>query len=145
MVVRRWGLVPSLLAALALASGAPAAAAPLDTLVARELSRTGGVYGGYVLDTTTGRTLASVNGDTPQIPASVNKLFTASTALLSFGADATLATTVLGTGTLADDGTWQGSLYLHGGGDPTLGSAAFTRRAYGTGATMAALAANVRA
>ena len=42
--------------------------------------------GGYALDTTTGRTLAAVRADTPRIPASVNKLYTTSTALLRFGA-----------------------------------------------------------
>ena len=129
---------------LAVCAG-PAAAAPLDALVAKGLARAGGISGGYVLDTTTGRTLASVRADVPRIPASVNKLFTTSTALLRFGADATLQTRVLGVGALDDAGTWQGDLYLRGGGDPTLGSASFDRLAYGLGTTVSTLAARVRA
>jgi len=135
-----------LLLALALAAGAgPARAASLDTLVANGLARAGGVSGGYVLDTTTGRTLASVRADVPRIPASVNKLYTTSTALLRFDPDGTLTTRVLGVGTLDDAGTWHGDLYLRGGGDPTFGSAGFDRLAYGMGTTVTALAARVRA
>jgi D-alanyl-D-alanine carboxypeptidase/D-alanyl-D-alanine-endopeptidase (penicillin-binding protein 4) len=122
-----------------------ASAAPLDALLAKGLARAGGVSGGYVLDTTTGRTLASVRADAPRIPASVNKLYTTSTALLRFGPDATLQTQVLGVGTLDDAGTWQGDLYLRGGGDPTFGSDSFDRLAYGLGTTVSALAARVRA
>jgi D-alanyl-D-alanine carboxypeptidase/D-alanyl-D-alanine-endopeptidase (penicillin-binding protein 4) len=140
--VRRFGV----LAALVLAVGAaPAPAAPLDALVAGGLARAGGLSGGYVLDTTTGAVLASVRADTPRIPASVEKLYTTSTALLRFGPDATLQTSVLGDGELDDAGTWNGDLYLRGGGDPTFGSFAFTRRAYGLGATVGDLAARVRA
>lgn len=136
-----------LLAALALATGAGrAAAAPYDRLVASGLARAGGVSGGYVLDTTTGRVLAAVRADVTRSPASVEKLYTTSTALLRFGPSATLQTRVLGAGTLdAGTGAWDGDLYLHGGGDPTFGSSAFDRSAYGTGATVAALAASVRA
>jgi serine-type D-Ala-D-Ala carboxypeptidase/endopeptidase (penicillin-binding protein 4) len=134
-----------LLLALVLAVGAgSAAAAPLDGLVANGLARAGGVSGGYVLDTTTGRTLASVRADAPRIPASVEKLYTTSTALLRFGPEATLQTRVTGVGTLDDAGTWHGDLYLRGGGDPTFGSADFDRLAYGLGATVSTLAARVR-
>ena len=138
--------VIALLALSALvAGGGAAAAAPLDGLIARGLARAGGISGGYVLDTTSGRTLASVRADVPRIPASVNKLFTTSTALLRFGPDATLRTRVLGAGALDDAGTWQGDLYLRGGGDPTFGSASFDRLAYGLGSTVSSLAARVRA
>jgi len=121
-----------------------ATASPLDALVARGLARAGGVSGGYVLDTTTGRALASVRADVRRIPASVNKLYTTSTALLRFGPDATLQTRVLGVGALDDAGTWQGDLYLHGGGDPTFGSDSFDRLAYGLGTTVSTLAVRVR-
>ena len=140
--VRR--LVP-LCVALACATAAqPVAAAPLDAAVSRGLARAGGLSGGFVLDTTTGRTLASVRADVPRIPASVNKLYTTSTALLRFGPDATLRTSVMGVGTLDDAGTWHGDLYLRGGGDPTFGSASFDRLAYGLGTTVSTLAARVR-
>jgi D-alanyl-D-alanine carboxypeptidase/D-alanyl-D-alanine-endopeptidase (penicillin-binding protein 4) len=140
--VRR-SVVPLLALVLAICAG-PATAAPLDALVARGLARAGGISGGYVLDTTTGRTLASVRADVPRIPASVNKLYTSSTALLRFGPDATLRTRVLGAGTLDDAGTWHGDLYLRGGGDPTFGSASFNRLAYGLGASVSTLAVRVR-
>ena len=139
--VRR--LLPIAVCAL-LAGAGSAAAAPLDSLVARGLGRAGGASSGFVLDTTTGRTLAAVRADTPRIPASVNKLFTTSTALLRFGADATLETSVLGDGELDDAGTWHGDLYLRGAGDPTFGSATFNRRAYGLGTAVSTLAAEVR-
>lgn len=134
-----------LLALVLLAGAGPAAAAPLDALVAGGLARAGGVTGGYVLDTTTGRTLASVRADVPRIPASVNKLYTTSTALLRFGPDATLQTRVLGVGALDDAGTWHGDLFLRGGGDPTFGSESFGRLAYGLGTSVSTLAARVRA
>jgi len=143
--VRRCTLLLLALAALALVGAGSAVAAPLDALVARGLARAGGVSGGYVLDTTTGRTLAAVRADVPRIPASVNKLYTTSTALLRFGPDATLQTDVLGVGTLDDAGTWHGDLYLRGGGDPTFGSDSFDRLAYGLGTTISTLAARVRA
>ena len=138
-------LLIALFALLILASAGSATAAPLDGIVSGELSRAGGVSGGYVLDTTTGRTLAAVRADTPRIPASVEKLYTTSTALLRFGPNATLQTDVVGVGTLDDAGTWHGDLYLRGGGDPTFGSASFDRLAYGLGTTVSTLAARVRA
>jgi D-alanyl-D-alanine carboxypeptidase/D-alanyl-D-alanine-endopeptidase (penicillin-binding protein 4) len=141
--VRRFVLTLVALAATGAASAPGATAAPLDGLVASGLARAGGVSGGYVLDTTTGRVLASVRADTPRIPASVEKLYTSATALLRFGARGTLETTVLGVGRLDDAGVWRGDLYLRGGGDPTFGSASFTRRAYGVGATVSTLAARV--
>jgi D-alanyl-D-alanine carboxypeptidase/D-alanyl-D-alanine-endopeptidase (penicillin-binding protein 4) len=120
----------ALLAALLLALLAvPAAAAPLDRAFASQLARAGAA-GAYVLDTSTGRTLAAVRADVPRNPASVEKLYTTSTALLRFGPAATLQTTVLGTGALdAASGTWQGDLYLRGGGDPTFGTAGLAQLA----------------
>jgi D-alanyl-D-alanine carboxypeptidase/D-alanyl-D-alanine-endopeptidase (penicillin-binding protein 4) len=144
--VRRLVICAALLACAAgVPAVSPASAAPLDGLVAGQLARAGGISGGYVLDTTTGRTLAAVRADTPRIPASVEKLYTTSTALLRFGPTTTLETAVLGVGQLDDAGVWHGDLYLRGGGDPTFGSEAFTRRAYGFGATVTDLATQVRA
>jgi D-alanyl-D-alanine carboxypeptidase/D-alanyl-D-alanine-endopeptidase (penicillin-binding protein 4) len=143
--MRRFVLLLIALIVLASAGPATATAAPLDGLVSSGLARAGGVSSGYVLDTTTGSTLAAVRADTPRIPASVEKLYTTSTALLRFGPNATLQTRVLGVGTLDDAGTWHGDLYLHGGGDPTFGSASFDRLAYGLGTTVSTLAARVRA
>jgi len=140
---------PRRLAAIALATAllapaAPAPAAPLDGYVARQLASAGGGWGGFAIDTTTGRTITAVNADVARVPASVTKLFTTSTALLRFGPDGTLRTTVLGTGRLRADGTWQGDLYLRGGGDPTFGTEPFARRAYGSGTSVGALVRALR-
>jgi D-alanyl-D-alanine carboxypeptidase/D-alanyl-D-alanine-endopeptidase (penicillin-binding protein 4) len=77
------------------------------------------------------------------MPASVEKLYTTSTALMRLGPAATLTTSVWGTGSVSATGAWTGDLYLKGGGDPTFGSAAFDRRAYGGGATVQRLVANL--
>jgi serine-type D-Ala-D-Ala carboxypeptidase/endopeptidase (penicillin-binding protein 4) len=145
--VRRPVLLPLLalgLAFLLAVAAGPATAAPLDRLVSGQLARAGGVSGGYVLDTTTGRTLAAVRADAARSPASVEKLYTTATALLRYGPDATLPTSVLGVGTLDDAGTWHGDLYLRGGGDPTFGTAEFDRLAYGLGTSVSTLAARIR-
>ena len=68
-----------------------------------------------------------------RLPASVEKLYTTSTALLRFGPTATLSTTVWGQGSLSPTGIWTGTLYLKGGGDPTFGSANFAQRLRGRG------------
>jgi len=139
--VRRLALLLSAAALTApAATAATASAASLDRAVARELGRAGGANGGYVLDTTTGRVLASVRADARRVPASVEKLYTTSTALLRFGADGTLDTTVLGDGSLDDDGTWRGDLWLRGSGDPTFGSQRFIDRSYGVGTSVEQLA-----
>ncbi|MBV9817387.1 MAG: D-alanyl-D-alanine carboxypeptidase [Solirubrobacterales bacterium] len=105
--------------------------------------RQAGVYSGAeVVDLDTGQTLFSHNADTPRLPASIEKLFTTTTALTRFGAGAHLSTTVLGAGQVRGS-TYHGSLYLRGGGDPTFGSPGFDDAAYGTGATMPHLVANL--
>ncbi|MGH2892238.1 MAG: D-alanyl-D-alanine carboxypeptidase/D-alanyl-D-alanine-endopeptidase, partial [Solirubrobacteraceae bacterium] len=73
-------------------------------------------------------------------PASVEKLYTTTTILQRFGHDATLTTSLLGSGTQVG-GTFTGTLYLRGGGDQTFGSASFDGANYGTGATIQQLVA----
>ena len=76
----------------------------------------------------------------------MEKLYTATTALELMGPEATLTTSVLGTGHLGANGRWEGSLYLKGGGDPTFGSASYVAARYGgQGATVTKLAALVKA
>jgi D-alanyl-D-alanine carboxypeptidase/D-alanyl-D-alanine-endopeptidase (penicillin-binding protein 4) len=75
-----------------------------------------------------------------RILASNTKLFTTSAALARYGTEGTLGTEVRGRGRLDEDGIWRGDLFLRGGGDPTFGSRRFTRRSYGRGATVEALA-----
>jgi D-alanyl-D-alanine carboxypeptidase/D-alanyl-D-alanine-endopeptidase (penicillin-binding protein 4) len=100
------------------------------------LSAAGGASGAQVVDLDTGRTLFAASARVGRLPASVEKLYTTSTALLRFGPAATLSTQVLGVGSLDRSGGWHGTLYLKGGGDPTFGAGFFDRMAYGTGATI---------
>ncbi|HET9125148.1 MAG TPA: D-alanyl-D-alanine carboxypeptidase [Solirubrobacteraceae bacterium] len=104
----------------------------------------GAQSGAEVLDLSTGATLYAHRAKVARIPASVEKLYTTATALQVFGPTARLSTSVLGTGG-PHAGTWNGALYLRGGGDPTFGSAAFDRRAYGAGATVQGLVRGLRA
>jgi D-alanyl-D-alanine carboxypeptidase/D-alanyl-D-alanine-endopeptidase (penicillin-binding protein 4) len=132
----------------ALASPRPAASGSAPTrlgkALARQYSQLGRYSSAYALDLTTGQTLFARNPDTRRLPASVEKLYTTSTALLKFGAGARLTTALLGTGSLSANGTWKGTLYLRGGGDPSFGSAAFDHSAYGSGATIERLVANLQ-
>jgi D-alanyl-D-alanine carboxypeptidase/D-alanyl-D-alanine-endopeptidase (penicillin-binding protein 4) len=127
----------------------PTATSPAQHMLVRSLAagmRQAGAYSGAdVVDLTTGATLYSDNANTRRLPASVQKLYTTTTALSLYGPNAQLATSVLGVGT-TDAGTFAGTLYLRGGGDPTFGSAAFDGPAYGVGvgATVQQLAANLR-
>jgi D-alanyl-D-alanine carboxypeptidase/D-alanyl-D-alanine-endopeptidase (penicillin-binding protein 4) len=104
----------------------------------------GNYSGAYVVDLASGKVLYSKNARVGRLPASVEKLYTTSTALSEFGPKATLSTSVLGLGRI-HDGTYSGTLYLRGGGDPTFGSAAFDHASYGTGANVQQLVANLLA
>jgi serine-type D-Ala-D-Ala carboxypeptidase/endopeptidase (penicillin-binding protein 4) len=121
----------ALLVALACACAALAVAAPssqaldasaLRAKLSREMLRGRFPFAGaYVRDLHTGATLYARKEDVARPPASVNKLYTTSTALLRFGPQATLRTQVVASGTLDPDGVWRGDLFLKGAGDPTLG------------------------
>jgi serine-type D-Ala-D-Ala carboxypeptidase/endopeptidase (penicillin-binding protein 4) len=140
----------TLLASVAFGASPPeasAAGSPQQSLVSvldHGMRAAGSFSGAYVQDVTTGQTLYANNATTSRLPASVEKLFTTSTALLDFGANATLSTSVLGLGHQAG-GTFTGTLYLRGGGDPTFGSASFTRANYGAGASVQRLVSNLKA
>jgi D-alanyl-D-alanine carboxypeptidase/D-alanyl-D-alanine-endopeptidase (penicillin-binding protein 4) len=127
--------------------GAPSPAPPSKALSSLKRSlnagmrQAGNYTGADVVDLTTGTELFSHNANTPRLPASVEKLYTTTTALTLFGANANLSTGVLGAGQQRGS-TFDGTLYLRGGGDPTFGSAGFDSRAYGTGATMQHLVSN---
>lgn len=134
--------------ALLAASTAPAAQAQssLQAPLAREMGIAGSGSGAYVYDLTKATTLFSERAEVPHPPASVEKLYTAASALELMGPEATLTTSVLGTGHLGANGRWEGSLYLKGGGDPTFGSASYVAARYGgQGATVTKLAALVKA
>ena len=117
-----------------------ATAAALQGHMAHELTLAGAQSGAYVYDMNTAQVLFSERAQQRRAPASVEKLYTATTALERMGPTARLETTVLGTGRLAPGGVWEGNLYLRGGGDPTFGSESFIRSHYGgVGTTLSAL------
>ena len=133
-----WMLSATLLATLALGSAAlaPSATAAgglaeLQADLGHQMRIAGTRSSAYVYDLTAKQALFSERATALRPPASVQKLYTATTALTRFGADARLSTTVLGTGQLGPGGVWEGNLYLRGGGDPTFGSTAFIRSHYG--------------
>jgi len=99
----------------------------LRAILAGTLRRAGAGAGAEVLDLTTGRELFALRPDVRRPPASVEKLYTTVAVLGKLGPTARLRTRVLGTGHLAAGGTWEGDLYLVGGGDPTFGDGAFNR------------------
>ncbi len=107
----------------------------LDGSLNLGMRQAGRFSGAYVVDLTANRVLYAKNANTGRLPASVEKLYTTTTVLQRFGANATLSTALLGSGTQAG-GTFTGTLYLRGGGDPTFGSSAFDSANYGTGATI---------
>ena len=93
----------------------------------------------------TAQILYSQRATQRRAPASVEKLYTAATALERLGPTAQLETTVYGTGRLAPGGVWEGNLYLRGGGDPTFGTESFIRSHYGgVGTALSTLATQLR-
>ncbi len=110
---------------LLLPTGAQAAdLAATQRVLAREMARSGAYSGAYVVDVRTGQALYSYRADIGRAPASVEKLYTSATALLKYGAEGRLTTSVLAT-TLPDEtGTIAGDVVLRGGGDPTFNTTA---------------------
>ena len=134
---------PALLvaAALAAALALPAsAAASLRDSLAQRMAVAGPYSGAYVYNATQGKAVFRWRHTRSRVLASNTKLFTTSTALARYGVAGTLGTEVRGDGQIDPTGTWNGDLYLIGGGDPTFGSRRFTHRAYGGGATIEQLA-----
>jgi D-alanyl-D-alanine carboxypeptidase/D-alanyl-D-alanine-endopeptidase (penicillin-binding protein 4) len=113
-----------LIAFAVLLAAAPAAQAAslaaTQRVLARAMSHAGPSAGAYVVDMGTGQELYVDRPDVPRMPASVEKLYTSSTALLLYGGQGRLSTTVLAP-TLPDaGGDVAGDLILRGGGDPTF-------------------------
>jgi serine-type D-Ala-D-Ala carboxypeptidase/endopeptidase (penicillin-binding protein 4) len=122
------------------AASAQGALAELQGDIGHQLALAGPADGAYVYDLTAKQALFSERATVMRPPASVEKLYTATTALDLMGASTRLATTVLGVGHMAPGGVWEGSLYLRGGGDPTFGSTSFIHSHYGgVGASISAL------
>jgi len=132
-----------LLAAPAFAAG-PTTVAGLRASLNAQMAKAGGRSGAFVVDLSTGRAVYDVRSRTRLVPASLEKLYTTSAALISLGPGGRLSTNVLGAGRRVGS-TWMGDLYLRGSGDFTFGSASFNRLAYGGGGTLQALALRLRA
>src|SRR5947209_20149702 len=75
----------------------------LNGQLARAMSGAGRYSGAYVYDLTTGQTLFSARADVARPPASVEKLYTSTTALTLLGPDAHFDTQVLGVGSPTAD------------------------------------------
>ena len=122
-------VIATLLAlAAVLAGAAPAAAiseSGLRSVISREMRKAPAASGAYVRDMKTGAELYALRENAVRIPASVEKLFTTSAALLRLGPSATLTTrAVVGPDAVIEpDGTLRGDLVLVGGGDPFFGDA----------------------
>jgi D-alanyl-D-alanine carboxypeptidase/D-alanyl-D-alanine-endopeptidase (penicillin-binding protein 4) len=135
LATRSVALLAALVVVLATATAAPAAggggltgptsSTPQSAAMTRGLNagmRQAGIdSGAEVVDLTTGAVLYDHADSVARIPASVEKLYTTSTALERFGSTATVTTALLGQGARVG-ATWRGALYLRGGGDPTFGS-----------------------
>ncbi len=124
-------LIGLLCAAACATPAAASATSALQADIAHQLALAGPHDGAYVYDLTTHRPLFSERASATRPPASVEKLYTATTALALMGPSARLSTSVVGVGRMAPGGVWEGDLYLHGGGDPTFGSGAFIAARYG--------------
>lgn len=70
-----------------------------------------------------GRAVASYNASTRMVPASNMKLVTTGAALKAFGPEYRFTTQIGYSGTIDNDGTLNGDVYIIGGGDPTIGAA----------------------
>ena len=116
----------------------------LQRTLNQDLNRQGGANSALVVDETTDRTLWAYNDTAGRLPASVEKLYTTTTALLDLGPSQTFQTTVLGRGRLNRSGTFVGTIYLRGGGDPTFGSGNFDHVMYRAGSTAGRLAVDLR-
>jgi D-alanyl-D-alanine carboxypeptidase/D-alanyl-D-alanine-endopeptidase (penicillin-binding protein 4) len=99
---------------------AAALAADLGAILSR---REDGQWGAMVVSVSRGDTLFARNADTPLVPASTMKMYTAALALERLGPDWRFRTEVLREGPIGPDGTLRGNLVMRGDGDP-----AFSRR-----------------
>jgi len=106
--------------------------------LAAPLRAAGPNSGAVVYDITAGKQLFAYKANVKRPPASVEKLYTSVAVLTDIGPSAKIHTTLLGAGHPGPGGVWHGSLYLRGGGDPTLGDGGFNRvweEGYGPTAT----------
>ena len=119
-MVRLSALFAVLLALVVAPAAHAASLAATQKSLAREMARAGSYSGAYVVDMGTGEQIYASKADVARMPASVEKLYTSATAMLLYGPEGTLTTSVLST-TLPDAaGVITGDVVLRGGGDPTF-------------------------
>jgi D-alanyl-D-alanine carboxypeptidase/D-alanyl-D-alanine-endopeptidase (penicillin-binding protein 4) len=112
--------------ALLLALAGTASAATSCAQMKAWLTAGGGSASGLlVMDAESGEVVCAQAAETPRPLASNTKLFTTSTALALIGPETTIPTKVMTDGTVDAASVLHGSLYLVGGGDPTLGTPSF--------------------
>lgn len=80
------------------------------------------VLGMSVVDLKEGNQIVSINANKSLVPASIVKLYTTAATLHYLGADFTYKTYVTYSGTVDVKGVLTGNIFVHGAGDPTLGS-----------------------
>lgn len=118
---------------------------PLRSKLAHQLKLAGAASSAYVYDVTEGKPLFALRSGRLRAPASVEKLYTATAALMAMGASARMETRVLSTGHLGAGGVFEGNLYLRGGGDPTFGTGSFVASHYGgVGTSVSTLVADLK-
>src|SRR3954454_5554340 len=130
-MARTFHLIVALLLVSALAPSAAHAGGPRATraALASQMRHAGSGSGALAVDLDSGSTIYSRRPDTPRTPASVEKLYTTSTALTLYGPDGHLTTRLLGDVGIDPAGVLIGNLYIHGGGDPNFGAAQATELA----------------
>jgi serine-type D-Ala-D-Ala carboxypeptidase/endopeptidase (penicillin-binding protein 4) len=119
-MARTLHLIVALLLAAALLPATALAGGPAATrgAMAAQMRFAGGGSGAVAMDLDSGRTIYASRADTPRTPASVEKLYTTSTALTLYGPEGHLETRALGDVGVDPGGVLIGNLYLRGGGDP---------------------------
>lgn len=85
----------------------------------RRMESRGASVGLYAIKCGSSTVSLSVNGETPRMPASVQKILTTGAALLKYGPEFQFLTRAYATGPIATNGV-NGSLVLIGDGDPSL-------------------------
>src|SRR6478752_8902452 len=123
---RVFPLLAVVLAALFLQFAAAAQASPnCDQMRSWLHQGGGGASGLLVVEAESGEVVCASAPGRPRPLASNMKLFTTATALSRLGPETRIPTKVFRDGRVDANGVLHGSLYLQGGGDPTLGTPAF--------------------
>jgi serine-type D-Ala-D-Ala carboxypeptidase/endopeptidase (penicillin-binding protein 4) len=132
-MARTYRLIAALLLAAALLPATAQAAGPSSTrkALAAQMRHAGGGSSALAVDLDSGRQIYAIRPDVGRMPASVNKLFTTATALTLYGPEGHLTTSLLGDAAIDPGGVLSGNLYIHGGGDPTFGTAQLSALADG--------------